>query len=58
MLLNFNEVKDIYLYIIYVFILLADWEGKDEMKSFCVFSALGYVQKLSLKIDFLYSDVA
>ena len=58
MLLNFNEVKDIYLYIIYVFILLADWEGKDEMKSFCVFSTLGYVQKLSLKIDFLYSDVA
>ena len=56
MLLNLNEVKDIY--IIYIFILLADWEGKDEMKSFCVFSTLGYVQKLSLKIDFLYSDVA
>ena len=56
MLLNFNEVKDIY--IIYIFILLADWEGKDEMKSFSVFSTLGYVQKLSLKIDFLYSDVA
>lgn len=58
MLLNFNEVKDIYLYIIYIFILLADWEGKDEMKSFCVFSTLDYIQKLSLKIDFLYSDVA
>ena len=37
---------------------LAAWEGKDEMKSFCVFSTLDYIQKLSLKIDFLYSDVA
>ena len=37
---------------------LTAWEGKDEMKSFCVFSTLDYIQKLSIKIDFLYSDVA